>query len=237
MTEKEKIELQRGARFPLYINEDGTIGKKIADLGNGGYIKVNDARLVDTMIDINNKFNNECEEFHNKLMSLGVKAYRCNDGWVDRKRCVAIIDPSERTKGYYWFGKAEIGDKIFIGNSHDGGRMAEVLKVKEWVMDALAFYYKPLEEVIDGINSPFITKNNAPKYTFWDKINGKKKPYLKTDIYEMYPIPQHCCVMCKRYNSERNFCFKGCMVEDCFEPTDCEWYGENEEIKDEEILF
>lgn len=227
MTEKEKIDLQRGARFPLYINEDGTIGKKI-DLGNGGSIVVNDSNLVGTMMSITNKFNRTCSEFHDKLMALGVKAYRCNDGWVDRKRCIAIIDPHERKKGYYWFGDAHVGDKIFIGNSHNGGRMAEVVKVKEWVMGALAFYYKPLEEVIDGADSPFITKNNAPKYTFWDKINGRKKPYLKTDIYEVYPIPKHCCVMCERYDSECDFCYKGCRVKDCFEPTDCEWYDEKE---------
>lgn len=176
-------------KFPLYINEDGSIGKKI-DLGNGGYIQVNDATMVGSMIAITNKFNYVCAEFHDKLMSMGVKAYRCNDGWVDRKRCVAIIDPHERTKGYYWFGNAEIGDKIFIGNSHDGGRMAEVIKVKEWASGALAFYYKPLEEVIDGADSSFITKNNAPKYTFWDKIKGRKKPFLKTDIYEVWPIPK-----------------------------------------------
>ena len=209
--------IEEGPYFPLYVNDDGTIGKKVADLGNGGYIKVNDARMVGTMISVTNKFNMVCEEFHEKLISFGVKAYRCNDGWVDRRRCIATIRPSERTKGYYWYGLAEVGDKIFIGNAHDGGRMAEVLKVEDgYGYGSIKYHYKPLEMVIDGANSAFVTKNNAPKYTLWDRIRGKEKPYLKTDIYEVWTIPERCCVRCRNFDSECNFCYRSYKIDNCF---------------------
>lgn len=223
--------------FPLFYNEDGSIGKRF-DLGHGGYIQVNDATMVADMANIHKSFNDVCEEFHNRLMSMGVKAYRCNDGWVDRVACKMTLFVDECTKGYYWYGHVEVGDKVFIGNSHDGGRFAEVLSVKESVLgSSLDIFYKPLQEVLDGKDRKYITEHNAPKYTFLDWLSGKARPSLVTDIYERYPIPERCCARCVFFDTECKFCYKGCRVEDCFEPTDCEWYGEDEEIEDEEIPF
>jgi len=211
-------------KFPLYINEDGSIGKKI-DLGNGGYIQVNDATMVGSMIAITNQFNNVCAEFHNKLMSMGVKAYRCNDGWVDRIACEMSVFAHEKDKGYYWYGEVGVGDKVFIGNAHDGGRFAEVLSVKHYV-HTQEIRYKPLQEVLDGKDRKYITKNNAPKISFWDRLQGKERPRLVTDIYEQWPIPERCCATCCCFDTRHRLCDRGYRVGDCFKTTDCEKYNE-----------
>ncbi|MBQ2600589.1 hypothetical protein II582_04450 [bacterium] len=39
----------------------------------------------------------EDKKFHEKLISLGVKAYRVNDGWVDRKNNVVTFFKSEKS--------------------------------------------------------------------------------------------------------------------------------------------
>lgn len=168
--------------FPLYINKDGSIGKRV-DLGNGGYMQINDATMVKPLLAAERKFREQCNEFHEKLLSMGVKTYRCNDGWVDRKNCIMTIFLSEHDKGYYYYGGVKVGDKIFIGNAHDGGRFAEVTKVEEGFA-SLDVSYKPLEETLDGFRCKYITINNAPKLSFWDRLLGKEQPYLSTDIYE-----------------------------------------------------
>lgn len=65
--------------------------------------------------------------FHDKLMSLGVKAYRSDDGWIDRNNCEVTFLKSDTTKGWYWGDlNMDVEDKIFIGNASDGGRFAEI---------------------------------------------------------------------------------------------------------------
>lgn len=77
------------------------------------------------------EFNDDCEVFHQYMMDEGVKAYRCNDGWVDRENNIATFHDTERDPGYYWYGEANVGDKIFIGNAHDFGYYAIVTEIVE----------------------------------------------------------------------------------------------------------
>lgn len=93
----------------------------------GGTIKVNNPSMIDKIANALREFRDESINWHNKLMEQGVKAYRCNDGWVDRENNVVTFFFNDRTEGYYW-GNPDltVGDKIFIGNEHSGGRLAIV---------------------------------------------------------------------------------------------------------------
>ena len=83
--------LNEPCRFEQYINSDGTVGKKIPIGNHGAYIKINDAALVSSFMENHIKQEKANEEFHQKLMSLGVRSYRCNDGWVDREKCIVTF--------------------------------------------------------------------------------------------------------------------------------------------------
>ena len=188
MTQEEMRRIEQGPKFPLYINEDGSIGK-IFNLGNGGYIKVNNARYVDEFTAIHKKQELLNEEYHNLLMREGVKAYRVNDGWVDRKRCQVTFFRGERTKGYYW-GNLDllVGDLIFIGSVHSGGRFARIISCKPGDGESRKYIYAPLGETLygfnfDGTTFPFITKHNSPKQSLWQRLFGKK-PTISIDIYD-----------------------------------------------------
>lgn len=167
---------------------------------DGSVWQVNDASRIGEFERIHRDFNDECNDFHELLMNSGVKAYRCNDGWVDRKRCTAKFFSNEAVKGYYWGNMHLIaGDLIFIGNAHDGGRFAVVIKAETMWGNAIECHYYPLAFTLDGKNRKYITKNNAPKLSWWDKhIRKVKEPHLQTDIYEVWPIPEHSCLKCHR---------------------------------------
>lgn len=93
----------------------------------GGTITVNNPSMIGKIADALQKFEEESMNWHNKLMEQGVKAYRCNDGWVDRENNVVTFFFKDRAEGYYWGNPdLKVGDKIFIGNEHAGGRFAEV---------------------------------------------------------------------------------------------------------------
>lgn len=146
----------------LYYNHDGTIGK-IYDMPGGGQIKVNDARFVPQIENAIAKENTEQEKFHNHLMSIGVKAYRNNDGWVNREKRVVRLFRHEKQHGWYWGNlNLNVGDKIFIGNCYDGGRLAEITEVLDYGLfnNSRAYKYKPLYKTIDGKDRKFKTKNN-----------------------------------------------------------------------------
>lgn len=110
---------------------------------------VNDPKEVQGLVACLNKFDNECEAFHRKLMSENVKAYRCNDGWVDRKNYIVTFHSDDKTYGYYWGNlDLKIGDKIFIGDVHDSGKFAIIEEVvscdKNWGTGK--YRYKLIEE-------------------------------------------------------------------------------------------
>lgn len=78
-----------------------------------------------------------CNRYHNALMALGVKAYRGNDGWVDRENNVATFFRCDRSEGYRYVGETvKTGDLIFIGSHDRGGWLCYVeiatRKVHTW---------------------------------------------------------------------------------------------------------
>lgn len=173
----------------MYVNDDGSIGKEYKQ-DDGSVWRVNDARHIETFERTIRNYNAQCNAYHQRLMEKGVKAYRCNDGWVDRKKCIVTFFSRERTKGYYWGNlDLKVGDKIFIGSMHDGGRFAEIISCEPILWSGRSYAYKPLEETFegwglkDGKPFPFITKYNAPRLSLWDRIRGKKMPRIATDIY------------------------------------------------------
>lgn len=96
------------------------MGTKI-DCPGGGYVIVNNPSLLEPTVQSIRNFNERSVVFHNQLMSMGVKAYRCNDGWVDRKNYIITFFSDEREYGWYW-GNMHLkeGDLIFIGDWDDG---------------------------------------------------------------------------------------------------------------------
>lgn len=98
-------------------------------LAGGGSIGLRDDRpdLVDSFIKTYRASMEKNRIFHDKLMSLGVKAYRCNDGWVDREKHHITFFDSEAEYGYYWGStRLKDGDLIFIGNRAKGGQFAKI---------------------------------------------------------------------------------------------------------------
>lgn len=92
--------------------------------------------LVDNEMQANEIINGEKRDyekycsFHDKLMSMGVKSYRCNDGHVDRENHIITFFDFEKWEGWYWCDTTlKEGDKIFIGNAADGGQFAVVDKM------------------------------------------------------------------------------------------------------------
>lgn len=129
------------------------MGTKL-DFPGGGYVIVNDPALVPDMIQFIRETNQRDAQFHQKLMEMGVKAYRCNDGWVDRKNHIVTFFDDEREHGWYWGNMNLVqGDKIFLGNPSDGGQFAivdGVAEVREW---CVKYHYHLIDEYI-GYNPP-----------------------------------------------------------------------------------
>lgn len=173
--------VEQGPSFPLYVNDDGTIGKEYK-YNDGSIWRVNDASMIESHERFESKWASDNEAFHNKLMSMGVVAYRCNDGWVDRKNHKVLFKVHHEEKGWYWHGpKLKVGDKLFIGDRSRGGRFA---LVKELLpeFDVYECIYEPLEETLDGKDGPYLTKYTWHP-TWWEKHFGEK-PYLLKDIYD-----------------------------------------------------
>ena len=153
----------------MSVIPDKFLIKERFDIPGGGYVEVHDSRFLPTFLEINAKMKRKMEEFHNKLMSMGVKAYRCNDGWVDRKNRKVTFFCNEHDEGYYWGRKdLEVGDLIFIGNMYDGGRQAKITKCEDlWEYDnggwSRTYCYEPLGETLDGIDRKYLTESMLTK--------------------------------------------------------------------------
>lgn len=79
--------------------------KERFDIPGGGSIEIHDSRFLPTFLEINEKMKKETVEFHNRLMGMGVKAYRCNDGWVNRDDHYVTFFSDDKEVGYYWGNK------------------------------------------------------------------------------------------------------------------------------------
>lgn len=129
------------------------MGTKL-DFPGGGCVIVNNPALLPDMIQFIRDTNQRDDQFHHKLIGMGVKAYRCNDGWVDRENNIVTFFDHEREHGWYW-GNMNLtkGDKIFLGNPSDGGQFAivdDVAEVRRW---CAKYHYHLIDEYI-GYNPP-----------------------------------------------------------------------------------
>ena len=96
-------------------------------LDDGAKIIVNNPSLVPEVAAQLKESRDREVAFHQQLLSLGVKAYRCNDGWVDRQNHIVTFFRDERNRGWYW-GNLHLksGDLIYIGNAYKDGCFARV---------------------------------------------------------------------------------------------------------------
>lgn len=136
-------------------------------------IIIHDKTYISLILGINEEIIKKDVDFHYFLISKGVKAYRNNDGWVNRKEKRITFDSYDKKKGWYLSNKElKVGDLIFIGNRCDGGRFAEIIEVgnlREYHHEyhqtfwSITYKYKPLNETLDGEDIPYITENTLSK--------------------------------------------------------------------------
>lgn len=150
-------------RFNQYINENGTIGK-VYYLESGATVKINNADFIPVFEKSQREQEKRNKLFHERLSAMGVKAYRVNDGWVDRKNCKVTFFSHNKTYGFYWYNNnLQKGDLIFIGTESYGGRFA-IIENKEYeISDSVTYTYSPTQTIIDGKYGPYKTKNNLTK--------------------------------------------------------------------------
>ena len=72
------------------------------------------------------------KEFHQRLLSLGVTAYRYNDGWNDRKKNIVTFFPNDRQEGAYWYSTDGIRRRIAIGGFEFGAKVYDVVSIDEY---------------------------------------------------------------------------------------------------------
>lgn len=138
------------------------MGTKL-DFPGGGYIIVNDPAEVPGMIKFIHDINQRDAEFHHQLMEMGIKAYRCNDGWVDRKNHIVTFFDDEREHGWYWGNMNLVqGDKIFLGNPSDGGQFAIVDGVAEKRPWSTKYHYHLIDE--------YIRYDEPKRKSLWSRI-------------------------------------------------------------------
>ena len=169
---------------------DEYLVKERFDIPGGGYVEVHDSRFLPTFIGIERKMREESEAFHRKMMDMGVKAYRCNDGWVDREKMIVSFFNNNQEKGFYWSSDEDLkeGDKIFIGNYCDGGRFARIVECvdtfaigSDWHKQ---YKYEPLDEIMDGTEHPYITVNTLTRKQKILRFFGLLNDPIRTDIWE-----------------------------------------------------
>lgn len=138
------------------------MGTKL-DFPGGGHIIVNNPAMVAGVANTILNFELMSDRFHCQLMEMGVKAYRCNDGWVDRVNHAVTFFAFERDRGWYW-GNMHLakGDKIFLGNPSDGGQFAIIDGVAESNRRFVTYYYHLIDEYIS-------TKSPKPK-SKWQRV-------------------------------------------------------------------
>lgn len=127
--------------------------------------------------------NRDAEIFHEKLMSLGVKSYRCNDGWVDRADRVIIMRKWEREIGFYFYGTVKEGDLVAIGDVCYGAMVVKVIECRKFYDDfAIGIHYS--DEVLFVINGVREGKEVESKYKYpypiyEDESNSSAEPHIR----------------------------------------------------------
>lgn len=163
--------------------------KERFDMPGGGYVEIHDSRILPAFMEIDRKIKEESQVFHQKMMDMGVKAYRCNDGWVYRDEKVVHFDNGDHEVGYYWSDRdLKVGDKIFIGCYSDGGRFARITECfdeftvgNHWSKE---YKYEPLDETMDGTEHPYITVNTLTRKQKILRFFGLLNDPIRTDIWE-----------------------------------------------------
>lgn len=121
---------------------------------DGGAVCRCDAELAPSIISVQERIRTDAEIFHKKLLSLGVKAYRVNDGWVDRKKRIVTLFNDEHDYGYYYRGEQNInvGDLIAIGTVYSGAMIVKVVEKcvsPSWCIELR--YGEEVLSVVDGV--------------------------------------------------------------------------------------
>lgn len=154
----------------------------------GGGTCLVDADIAPIIMEVERKIQDDARAFHDKLLSLGVKAYRVNDGWVDRKRRIVTLFEDDYDIGYYYRGLKEInvGDLIAIGDVSDGAMIVRVVELDFPGMHCIRLRYG--EEVIsveDGIKNGVVVKSkyHAPAISKLMSKIGFAEPH-RYPIYE-----------------------------------------------------
>lgn len=148
---------------------------------NGGVTIVHDLSVLDDILKADRKFNAASDAFHAKLMAMGVKAYRCNDGWVDRENHIVTFFADEREPGYYWGNRnLKNGDKIFLRGNDDSGQFALVDRVVKIGSYSVRYHYILTDEFLDK-DGIFHNSLTTPP-----KVNHKKFRRMINRITERF---------------------------------------------------
>ena len=176
----------------MSVIPDEFLIKEKFDLQGGGSVEIHDSRFLPQFLEIERKIKEECETFHSKMINMGVKAYRCNDGWVRREDLEITFFSDEKEKGFYW-GNYDLkeGDLIFIGNYHTGGRFAKITHCdKMWNVCnwwSRRYSYEPLVETLDGTDGKYVTEYTMTRKQKFLRFLGLLDILTSTDICYFKP--------------------------------------------------
>lgn len=145
------------------------------NLRDGAKIVVNNPSMVDGIAKMLKESAERDYAFHQKLLSLGVKAYRCNDGWVDRQKHIVTFFSDDKTPGWYW-GNTQLqkGDLAFLGNVSNGGYF---IRIGEAVSQGIA-YAKYHYSIIEFPNPKDKNIMKAKLKAIWRIIRAKEWFYI-----------------------------------------------------------
>ena len=165
-------------KFPVYYNPDGSIGKRIWDF------VVNNADLVPFMEKVQMKFERNNNLFHLNLISMGVKAYHCNDGWVNRERHrITFIYEWCKTPWFYWYDEdkpLEVWDIILLWDIGHGGRFAIITEKIDLCNDSGTFGYELLDGTIDGSDWEYRDEySEIVEQRKWEEKRKKRREKLR----------------------------------------------------------
>lgn len=119
-------------------------------------------------------------------MSLGVKSYRCNDGWVDRADRVMIQRKEcDWEIGFYFYGTSDIkeGDLVAIGNVRDGAMVVKAIECRDFDGYSIGIRYS--EEVMFVVNGIYegeeVESKYKPPYPIYeDESNSTAEPHIRS---------------------------------------------------------
>lgn len=114
---------------------------------------------------------NELDAFHEAMRLMEVRAYRYDDGLVDRINHEITFSVRDRYKGCYYGNLFLLrGDKIFIGNRHDGGKYAVIEKIVKCGFLSTTYHYSLIEEQPRKKDRWFNRFVKTLKYLIWESV-------------------------------------------------------------------